>query len=149
MAFLKGVKGVIEVPVTIEVTALDENDNEVIVVVEPIVQYRRFKRSEARKVQAEIAKISVEASKAFEDGDMTALFSDRLDFFDDLLRKNILGWRKMPGPEDEDVPFSAEVLDEAIEHNDYAAGLMAGLRKALGWGREAIAGSEAEEAKNS
>jgi len=148
MAFLKGVKSAIEVPVKIMVPALNEKDEEVVIEVNPIVQFKRFKRTEARKVQLEVAKISREAAEAFESGDMTALFTDRLDYFDDLLRDSIVGWRKMPGPDDEEVPFSAEILEEAIEDNHYYAGLMAGMRKALGWESGETQGSEVEEQKN-
>ena len=149
MAFLKGVKKAVEFPVTIQIPGMDENDKEVVLEIKPIVQYRRFKRSEARKVQQEVAKISQEAAKAFEDGDLAPLFGDRLDYFDNLLRDSIIGWRKMPGPDDDEVEFSAEVLDEAIEDSSYYAGLMAGLRRALGWTQDGITGSEVEEVKNS
>lgn len=147
MSFLKGVKDTIEFPVEITIPALDENDKEVFIRITPIVKYRRFKRSEARKIQLEVAQISQEAAKAFEEGDLSALFGDRLEFFDDLLAKNILGWRKMPGEGGEEVEFSPEVLAEALEEQAYYAGLMAGMRRALGWGE--APGSAGEEAKNS
>lgn len=148
MAFLKGVKNAVEFPVTIVIPAINDKGEEIGVEVTPIVRYKNYKRSEARKLQAEVAKFSREAAEAFESGDMESLFTDRLSFFDDLLRESVLGWRNMPGPDDEDVPFSPEVLDEAIESNFYYTGLMAGLRRALGWGDGGVAGSEAEEVKN-
>lgn len=150
MAFLKGIKKAVEIPVTVSLDLLDEQDNPVKIDIHPIVSYKRFKRTEARKVQIEVAKISKEASDAFEAGDIAALFGERLQYFDDLLSESIITWRKMPGAEDEDVPFSKEALAEAIEDSAYYEGLMAGLRKALGWGgTEEPAGSEAVESKNS
>ena len=148
MSFLKGVKKEIEVPVKIEIPALDKKDKEILLEINPIVRYTRFRRSEARAIQVEIAKISKEVATAFEEGDIAALFNDRVDFFDDLIRDNVHGWRKMPG-EDGEVEFSKEVMEEAIEDQYYYKGLMQGLRKALGWGDETAAeGSEAEETKN-
>ena len=149
MAFLKGVKKTVEIPVTIAIPILNDKDEEEILEIHPVITYTRFKRTEARKIQAEVAQLGREAAEAMESGDLTVLFNDRLVMFDDLIRKHVKGWRKMPGSEDDQVPFSAEALEEAIEDNYYFAGFMAGLRKALGWGDGLVEGSEEEERKNS
>lgn len=148
MAFLKGIKKEVEIPVEINIPALDKKDREYVIKINPVVRYKYFRRSEARKIQLEVAKISQDAAKAFEEGDVSALLGDRLDFFDDLLRDNIVGWRKMPGDEGDDIEFSEEVLAEALEDNAYYLGLMVGLRKCLGWDHGAAEGSEAEATKN-
>ena len=146
MAFLKGVKKVVEIPVEIDIPVLDENDKYKMLELRPVVLYKRYKRSEGRKIQVEIAKISEEAADAMEEGNIATLLNERLKYFDDLLKASIKGWRNMPGPEDDEVPFSMEVLEEAIEDQHYYSGLMAGLRQALGWGD--VPGSEQVEVKN-
>lgn len=149
MAFLKGIKGTIEYPLSIEIPVLNEKDEESVLTIKPVVQYTRFKRKDARKIQSKVARLSTDAAKALEDGNIEELFSDRLEFFDELLLEHVHGWRNMPGSEDEEVPFSKEALQEAVDDNYYFLGLMSGLRRSLGWKTDGeIAGSEADESKN-
>lgn len=148
MSYLKGVKNTVEFPVVIEIPAMDEDDNEVVVEITPIVKFKRFKRSESRQIQAELAGIAQDAAKAFEEGDVESLFTERLDYFDDLLRNSVKGWRRFPGADDEDVPFTPEVLEEVIESDAYYKGFIRGLRRALGWGDGAPGGSAGVEEKN-
>lgn len=149
MAFLKGVKSTIDIPVTIALVVVNDDDREELVELNPIVTFTRFKRSAAREIQVEVAKLGRDASEAMESGDLTSILNNRLGMFDDLLKKHVLNWRKMPGPDDEDVEFSKEALEEAIEDSFYFAGLMTGLRKALGWETTELAeGSVEVERKN-
>lgn len=147
MSFLKGVKSTIDVPVKAVIPALDENDQPIEIEVSFIATYTRFKRSQSRDVGNHLANLTKEMREAFESGDFSAV-SGQVAYFDSLLRENLKGWRNLPSPDGGQVPFTPEALEEAIEDTYYAAALLGGLRRALGWG-DAGDAAGALEAKNS
>lgn len=100
MSFLKGAKDEALVNVRVEVTG----DLGKKIVIPFKARFRRYRFTEAQ-----------ELLRRSRDGELTD---------DQLIRQVLIDWREMPGADGEEVPFSQEALDEALEIVGYRVGLV-------------------------
>lgn len=75
------------------------------------VEFRRLKQQDARQL---LRRVEEAKSDPQEDQDLDA----------EVLRENLVGWSNLPGADGNDIPFSAEALDEMLEYPCYRSGLL-------------------------
>lgn len=114
MALLKGVKDEVEVRITAQI----EIDNGNTLPVTWRAKYRKPSVSEAADIV-----------RSLENGELTD---------EDVMDKCLLGWRDLKGEGGEDVPYSPEALEAAMQSREYRTALVRGCLEVL-LGREALA----------
>ena len=135
---LIGADAPVEVPVTVKLQVGGEPRT-----LEFRALFKRISRKQALKEQKRLDKLLREfrrASAAAADHPDDDAAQERVEavadqinqFNDQLIRERLIGWSGLPGADGSELPFSAEALDEMLDHLAYFEALRDAMSRATG-----------------